>query len=291
MRGARQHPVVQIQVTRPTAAPVERGGARDALELHVLDQRLDGRKPGARCQQHDGLGRILAQEKAAKRALDAQDFLFLQGAEHMVGELAARHVANVQLQPRGLGLRVGGVGHGIGAAHATLQQELDVLARVVAEGVGRGQLQAQLHDIVRFFLEGNHAHGHLLDGEGAFVGDLARFEHHVGQGVGAAGQHKTCGFFVGRQGFGLVFAMVHGAADFFALARTAGAVLAAIGQPHAAADGRRQDGFVCVGTECAAAGLHGDLERCVGRLCAGHGVGILGLFFKLSSCERPRFCP
>jgi hypothetical protein len=84
--------------------------------LHVLDQRLDGRKAGARGQQDDGLVRVLAQEEAAERAFHAQDFLFLHAAEHMVGELAARHVADVQLDAGRRLLQVRGGGHGIGAA-------------------------------------------------------------------------------------------------------------------------------------------------------------------------------
>lgn len=106
--------------------------------------------------------------------------------------------------------------------------------------------------------------------------------------MGAAGQHKTCGFFVGRQGFGLVFAMVYGAADFCTCTNRRRRPCSA--GTFAAADGRRQDGFVCVGTECAAAGLLVIWNAAL-AVCAGHGVGILGLFFKLSSCERPRFCP
>jgi hypothetical protein len=77
---------------RPSTAP--RGA--DALELQVLDQRLDRREAGARGQQHHRLVRVLAQEEAAERAFHAQDLLFLHRREHVVGELAARHVPDVQ---------------------------------------------------------------------------------------------------------------------------------------------------------------------------------------------------
>ena len=90
------HPVVQVQIGGPAAAPVQGGGERDAFELHVLDHRLDRRETGARRQQDHRLVGILAQVEAAVGAFDAQDFLFLHRGEHMVGELAAGHVADVQ---------------------------------------------------------------------------------------------------------------------------------------------------------------------------------------------------
>ena len=40
------HPSVHIEVFGPAAAPVERGGPLDALEFHVLQQRLDRREAG-----------------------------------------------------------------------------------------------------------------------------------------------------------------------------------------------------------------------------------------------------
>jgi hypothetical protein len=51
-------------------------------------------------KQDHRLGGVLAQEEAAEGTFDAQDFLFLHDAEHVVGELAARQVAQVQLDAR-----------------------------------------------------------------------------------------------------------------------------------------------------------------------------------------------
>jgi hypothetical protein len=59
---------------------------------------LIGAKPVPEASSTIGLLGVLAQEEAAVRALDALDLLFLHGVEDMVGELAARHVADVQLQ-------------------------------------------------------------------------------------------------------------------------------------------------------------------------------------------------
>ena len=63
---------------------------------------LIGAKPVPEASSTIGLSRVLAQEEAAERPLDAQDLLLLHRAEHVVGELAARHVADVQLDAAGL---------------------------------------------------------------------------------------------------------------------------------------------------------------------------------------------
>ena len=65
--------------------------------FQLLDDGLDGRKAGAGGQQDDGLVGILAQEEGAQRAFDAQDVAFLQGGEDLVGEQAARQVAEQSL--------------------------------------------------------------------------------------------------------------------------------------------------------------------------------------------------
>src|SRR5258708_21672795 len=48
------------------------------------------RPPRSTLFPYTTLFRSLAQEEAAERAFHAQDFLFLHGAEHMVGELAGK---------------------------------------------------------------------------------------------------------------------------------------------------------------------------------------------------------
>jgi hypothetical protein len=106
------------------------------------------------------------------------------------------------------------------------------------------QLQAQLHDVVRFFLELATRTGIFLTGKA--LSSVTWRDSSTTSVCGHAQQVSTkpAASSSAAQGLGLVFAVVHGAADFLALARTAGAVLAAVGQAHAArADGRRQDGF------------------------------------------------
>ena len=95
-------------------------------------------------------------------------------------------------------------------------------------------------------------------------------------GGGAASQHQALGFFVFRQSFVLVWAVHHSARNFFAFARTASAVLAAIGQANALADASGQQGFVGVGGEAAATGLHGNLK-----------AHLLGILEGLQSTRNP----
>ena len=159
------NPCRVIQVCRAATTPVQRGGTVDALVAHVLDQSLDGGKAGARGKQDDGLVRIFTQEEAAERAFHAQNFFFLHAAEDVVGELAAFHVTNVQLKAGCGFLHMRGGGHRVGAAGAVAQNEFHILTGVVLELFAGGQLQANLHHVVRFFLQRGHAHGHFLDGE------------------------------------------------------------------------------------------------------------------------------
>jgi predicted Zn-dependent protease len=66
--------------------------------------------------------------------------------------------------------------------------------------------------------------------------------------------------FVLRQGAHLVRAVLDLAGHQLALAGAAGAVLAAVGQADAGADGGGEDGFAGVAGELAAAGLDCDLK-------------------------------
>jgi hypothetical protein len=76
----------------------------------------------------------------------------------------------------------------------------------------------------------------------------------------AASQHKAIDFFFVRQSLVLVCAVYHGSRDFFALARAAGPVFAAIGQANALANTRSQHGFTAIGLKTAPTGLNGNLK-------------------------------
>ena len=79
-------------------------------------------------------------------------------------------------------------------------------------------------------------------------------------GGGAAEQRKAVGRFLLRQRALLVRLVLDRAFDDLALARAAGAVLAAVRQADAGADRRGQHGFVRLAVEMVAAGLDSDLE-------------------------------
>ena len=167
----RPHPTIKVQVDRPAPTPVEGGGACYAFELHVLQHRLDRGQTSARSQQDDGLVAVLTQVETAKRPLDAQNLLLFHDVEDMVGEFAARHVPDVQLQPSRQGVWC--VGHRIAAPRPVTQQKLDILPCVVAKAVVGGELQFEQHHIRRLFLQLVDPGRHFLDREGPFTGDLA----------------------------------------------------------------------------------------------------------------------
>ena len=104
-----QSPVMQIEIGLAAAAPVQPGRPGQRQMLHPLDDGLDRGKAGAAGQQHDRLVAVLAQEEAAHRAFHAQNVFFLQRAKDMVGELAAWHMAQMQLDRAGCTMRC--VGH------------------------------------------------------------------------------------------------------------------------------------------------------------------------------------
>jgi hypothetical protein len=113
----------------------------------------------------------------------------------MVGEFAARHVPDVQLQPGRQ--RVRRVGHGVAAPGTIAQDEFDILAGVVTEAVVGWQLQPQQHHVGGFFVHQVDPGRHFLIGKCTFAGDLARLQHHVAVRYAAAGQHHAGGFFLG----------------------------------------------------------------------------------------------
>jgi hypothetical protein len=116
--------------------------------LHLLDQRLDRREAGAAGQQHDrlrqaarGRPRSSRRKKLPNGPSARRMSLLLERAEDVVGELAAGHVAHVQLDRRRAAQRVRRVGHAVAAPRAVAQDELDVLPGAVAEVLVGRQLQ------------------------------------------------------------------------------------------------------------------------------------------------------
>ncbi|MBC7995831.1 MAG: SDR family oxidoreductase [Rhizobacter sp.] len=179
----------------------------------------------------------------------------------MVGEHAARHVSDVQLDARLVALRAGRICHAVAAAVPIFEDELDVLPSAVLQRIVGRQLKLQHGHVVARFAERRHTARHLAHGKFARAGHGARFEHHVGLRRGAAGEGVASLFFGWAQGLGLVGAVDHAAFDQLALARAASAVAATVRQAHTLADGSREDGLVAVDGETHAAGQHGHGER------------------------------
>ena len=117
--------------------------------LHVLNQRLDRGKTCSRCQQHHGFVRVFTQKETAVRPFDTQNVFFFHGGEHRVSELAAGHVANMQLHFRGAWLQsVGRIAHAVAAAGTIAEQKFNVLTCVELHHIGGRQLQMDHHHIV-----------------------------------------------------------------------------------------------------------------------------------------------
>ena len=128
------------------AAPIQHHLSRHADVESVLDDALDRREAGAAGEQDHRLVAVLAQKERAERSLEAQDVALLHLVEHVLGERAAGHVADVQFDVR---LVLRRVRHRIGAALAVAQDDLDVLAgQKLQPFVGR-QVEIQRGHVVR----------------------------------------------------------------------------------------------------------------------------------------------
>ena len=216
-------------------------------------------------QQHQGLVGRLAQEEAAERPFHAQDVLLLHRAEDVVGELAAGHVADVQLDGWRRAQQVRRVGHAVAAPGTVAQDELHVLAGAVLQVLVGRQLELQHRHVSCRLLKGQHPRRQLEYGELPRPWHAARLHHAIRLRRGAAGEDETRGLLVGRQRLLLVRAVDDAALEKPTLAGAAGAVTAAIGQADALADGGSQDALVTVDGEAALGRLQGHGQA--------HGVG------------------
>ncbi|CAM2158584.1 hypothetical protein PT2222_40385 [Paraburkholderia tropica] len=249
--------VQQIQVLLLARAPVERHRAVQVLVNRVLDDRLERREAGARREQHDGLVRILAQEEGAERRFEAQDVALFHLREDVVGELAAGHVADVQFERTFL---VRGARHRVAAARAVLEDEFEVLAGQILEALVGGQLQPEHDDVVGLALDRGDAGGQLAHLHVADARHFADVDFEVGLRRRAAEQRHAARALVVRQCRRRVRALLDFAAADRALARAAGAVLAAVGQADALTQRRVEDGFVGFDLEGPAALLERYVE-------------------------------
>ena len=180
--------------------------------------------------------------------MQPQEGAFRELLEHVAGEGAARHVADVEHQV--LVVR-GAVREGEGAAPSVPEQDVDVLAGPVLEALGGGELEAELHHVV-----GEAGLRRDPRGEGARPGAGA-----VGPGrdteirsgarlaeQGPPGPELALGE-AARRFLVVVAREVDAAGDDPAAARPAGAVAAAVREGDVLAERRVEDGFVRPGEE------------------------------------------
>ncbi len=248
---------IHVQIVRAATTPVQ--GHRPAAVFFdgLFDDRLDRCKAGTGGNQHHRLGRFIAQEEGAVWSFEAQDVALLHRIEYMIGEQAAGCVTDMQ---RDLFVEMRRVGHAVTAALAVLEQEFDVLTGTILQTFAGWQLQRQQHDVVGQALEFCDAGWQFLDREIADAGHFAHFDVQIAVGRGAAKQRATSFFFNRRQGLGLMGAVGNSAAEDFAFAAAASAVLAPIRQADTGADCRCQDGFIGSAAELVPARSDGNLE-------------------------------
>src|SRR5574343_740455 len=262
---------VLVQVDLGLGAPKNEHRALAIFGNGMLDDGLDRCEAGAAGEQDHRLGRILAQVEAAVWAVETQDVTHLHGREHLVGELAARYVADMQLQQR---IVVRRIGQRETALLAVLEQDVDILAGEELQAFAGRQAQVQLDDVRRQAFQFFDARGQGFDRDLRARGDLLALNDQVGLRLGAAIKRQAGGFFVVLQGVRLGLAVVYAAGLDMPLAGAAGAVLAAVRHGQALAQCGVEYGFVGLGHKLAAAWLDGDLVAHRFPFVLGYNAGV-----------------
>src|ERR1035437_9213778 len=86
--------VQHIQIRQLARSPIKVHWAFYADVQRVFDDRLDRGEAGAAGDEDDRLVRVFAQKKSTKRTPEAQDVALFHDLKHMMGECAARDVAD-----------------------------------------------------------------------------------------------------------------------------------------------------------------------------------------------------
>ena len=189
------HERLLVEVDRRARPPVEPDVARRRALERVPQHRLHGCEARA-ARDEDRRRHRFRIDELADRALDAQ-----QRARSLVREQAAREaapgdVAHVQLEPRGIVRR--------GRDRETaplpaLEQHVEVLARLEAETLHRGQAHPQPQAVRREQLERHDAAGERLDLDVGDRVDGAGLHHEIARGARAAQQDHSRRRFAGCQ--------------------------------------------------------------------------------------------
>jgi hypothetical protein len=228
------------------------------VEQHVLDDRLDRREAGAPGDEDHRLVGVLAQVEAAERALEAQDLAPVIAREQRVGEQPARRVPDVELE-QSIGVRRGRDREA--SPMPVLQQEVDVLAGQVLQAFARRQLQPHDGDVGGGLVDRLDPAGQPLDRDVSRTPHFAGLDDEVAPRARAAEERVALPLLVVGQGGRLARAVVDAALDDLALARSARAVAAAVGNHQVGAHRRLQHRLIGLAGERVAAGACGNLER------------------------------
>ena len=182
----------QVQILQRAHPPVQHQFAIGVLGKGVLDDALDRREAGAAGDEDDRLVGILAQEEAAERTFEAQDVAFLQGGKHLLGEQAARHVADVQFQQRVVVRRVGE--RKAARLPSFSRKSMYCPARNCRRSLAGSLIFTTITSSARLF-QFLHAARQRLDQDVAGGADFPGFDDQVGQRPGAAEQRHGPGPF------------------------------------------------------------------------------------------------
>src|SRR5437016_10776403 len=124
--------VEHVEIALCAATPIQGHFSFDSPLQGALAHRLDRREAGAARHHDDRLVRLLAQEKRAERAFEAQQVADFQGAEDLVGEGTSRSVAYEELE-RGDAFGPRRICGRVAAPLSVLLQTSEVLAGKEAE--------------------------------------------------------------------------------------------------------------------------------------------------------------
>ena len=221
----------------------------------MLEHALDRRKSGPARNEDHRLVRLLAQVERAVRPLDAQDLLRRKIAKQMLGERAARHVPDVQLE----GPIVMGRGREREAAtRPVLHQDVDVLSRKELQPLARRQLQRNDRDIRRREVDALDAHRHPPDLDVVGATHFATLKDQVARRPRDARQDVPLLLLDFGQRRRLERCVADLALDEAALARPARAVATAVRQDQVRAERCGEDRLVDVACKARIAGLASD---------------------------------
>ena len=172
--------VEHVEIALCAATPIQGHLSFESPLQGALAHRLDRREAGAARHHHDRLVRLLAQEKRAERAFEAQQVADFQAAEDLVGEGTSRRVAHVELE-RGDAFGPRRIGDRVAAPLSVLQQEVDVLAGKEAEVLVHRQAQIEDRDVRRRTLDFLDPAGNLARPDARHARELVHLDDDIGE--------------------------------------------------------------------------------------------------------------